>query len=348
MRKMILLTEGFSNPHTAKTACSVIRYRREEVVGVLDSTQKGKLVSEFLQVGDELRFISNIDEVPAANTLLIGIAPPGGKIPPAWRVIIRQAIDRKMNIVSGLHDFISDDEEFATAAKVTGSEIYDVRKNSEKTIARCKGIDERCLRIHAVGHDCSIGKMVTSIEVTNRLKQLGRKAKFIATGQTGIMIEGDGLPIDCVVADFVAGAAEKLVLQNQHHEILLIEGQGSLTHPSYSGVTLGLLHGCAPHGLFLCYEVGREVVTGVEHIKIPPLSEVKRIAEIMSNARHPCKIIGISMNSRRVTAEQAEIERERVEREFQLPVVDVFRHGPDRLVQAVLKLEQETAAARGV
>src|SRR5690606_36239199 len=116
-----------------------------------------------------------------------------------------------------------------------------------------------------VGHDCSVGKMVVSIEVTQGLKRRGFDAKFVATGQTGIMVEGDGLPIDCVVADFVSGAAERLVLMNQHHDILLVEGQGSLVHPSYSSVTLGLLHGCLPHALILCYEVGRTHVRSEEH-----------------------------------------------------------------------------------
>jgi uncharacterized NAD-dependent epimerase/dehydratase family protein len=154
------------------------------------------------------------------------------------------------------------------------------------------------------------------------------------------MVEGDGLPIDCVVADFVSGAAEKLVLTNQHHEILLVEGQGSLVHPSYSGVTLSLLHGCLPQALILCYEVGRATVTGVEHVKIPPLAEIKRIFEVMSNIWRPCKVIGVGMNSRRVSADEAERERERVRKELGLPICDVFRHGPDELVQATLAFYQ--------
>jgi uncharacterized NAD-dependent epimerase/dehydratase family protein len=169
------------------------------------------------------------------------------------------------------------------------------------------------------------------------LQRRGYDAKFIATGQTGIMIEGDGLPIDCVVADFVSGAAEKLVLQNQHHDILLIEGQGSLVHPSYSGVTLGLLHGCAPQALILCYEVGRERVTGVESVVIPPLAEIKRIYEVMSNIHQKCQVIGIGINSRKVSAAEAARERQRVQAEFGLPACDVLRDGPDELVDAVLR-----------
>jgi uncharacterized NAD-dependent epimerase/dehydratase family protein len=183
--------------------------------------------------------------------------------------------------------------------------------------------------------------MVTAIEVTRGLNERGVDAKFVATGQTGIMVEGDGLPIDCVVADFVSGAAEKLVLENQHHEVLLIEGQGSLVHPSYSSVTLGLLHGSLPHALILCYEVGRTCVTGVEHVAIPPLKEIQRLNEVMAGVFIPTKVIGIGMNGRRLTAAAAEDERRRVQDEMQLPVCDVFRDGPQVLVEAVQRFRDQ-------
>jgi uncharacterized NAD-dependent epimerase/dehydratase family protein len=313
----------------------VIRYRGEEVAGLLDATEAGRTCGELLGVGGELPVLSSLAEAPAATGLLIGIAPPGGKIPESWRKIILEAIERGLEIVSGLHDFISDDPEFSAAAARTGVRIYDVRKNHERSIARRQGLRPDCLRVHTVGHDCSIGKMVTSIEIARGLQADGLDAQFVATGQTGIMVAGEGLPIDCVVADFVSGAAEKLVLANQHHDILLIEGQGSLVHPSYSSVTLGLLHGCLPHALILCYEVGRTTVTGLEHIPLPPLSEVRRLFEVMANVHIPCDVIGVSMNSRRVSAEQAEQERRRVRDELGLPVCDVFRHGAGELVEAV-------------
>jgi uncharacterized NAD-dependent epimerase/dehydratase family protein len=334
-RRIIILTQGHTEPHAGKTAASVIRYRGQDVVALLDATQAGKTSGELLGAGN-VPIVASLDDAPDANTLLLGIAPPGGKIPAPWRAIILDAISRrKMDVISGLHDFVSDDPEFAAAAKTAGVSIQDVRKNTEKTIARRQGLSPNCFRVHTVGHDCSIGKMVVSIEITNGLKRRGLDAKFIATGQTGIMVEGDGLPIDCVVADFVSGAAEKLILENQHHQIVLVEGQGSLVHPSYSGVTLGLLHGCAPHALVLCYEIGRNVVTGVESVVIPPLAQIKQIYEVMSNIHQPCKIIGIGINSRRVSAAEAAAERARVKAEFGLPACDVFRDGPDELVDAV-------------
>lgn len=342
-RRIIILTEGHTEPHAGKTAASVIRYRGHEVAALLDATQAGKKSGELLGVGD-VPIVAKLDDVPEANTLLLGIAPPGGKIPQSWRAIILDAIARrKMDVISGLHDFVGDDPDFSAAAKKSGVTIHDIRKNTIKTIARRTGLRRDCLRVHTVGHDCSIGKMVVSIEITNGLKKRGYDAKFIATGQTGIMVEGDGLPVDCVVADFVSGAGEKLILDNQHHDIVLIEGQGSLVHPSYSGVTLGLLHGCAPQALILCYEVGRERVTGVESVKIPPLADIKRVYDVMSNLHQPCKIIGIGINSRLVSAAEAAKERERTKAEFGLPACDVFRDGPDELVDAVIRFKEAGA-----
>ena len=344
-RKLVILTEGHTNPHTAKTASCLIRYRREDVVALLDSTQAGKTTQDLLGVGGTLPVVSSLEEAASANTLLLGIAPPGGKIPKAWRAVILQAIDRGMNVVAGLHDFLNDDAEFVAAARQRGVTLTDVRQNDERDIARCQGIRDDCLRILTVGHDCSVGKMVTSVEITESLKRAGHDAKFIATGQTGIMVEGDGCPIDRVISDFVSGAVEKLVIKNQHHKILLIEGQGSLVHPSYSGVTLSLLHGAAPHALILCYEIGREFVTGLEPLRIPPLVKIKELNETMGSIFRPCPVIGIAMNSRRVDDVAAEAERARIRAEFNLPVCDVIRHGPEELVQAVL-LFKDTGAWR--
>lgn len=339
-RKMVVLVEGQADPNSAKTAVSVIRYKPEEVVAALDSTTRARTCQELLGVGGELPVVASLAAAPAANTLLIGIAPAGGKVPPEWRAIILEALSRKLNVISGLHDFLGDDPEFSRAAAENGVEIFDVRKNSCREVARRQGLRAECLRLHTVGNDCNVGKMVVSIEITRGLQAAGHDTKFVATGQTGIMIEGDGCPIDCVVADFVNGAAEQLVRDHQHHEILLIEGQGSITHPMYSAVTLGLLHGCLPDGLILCYEVGRRRFRHLD-IPLPSLAELKAIYETLATAAHPCKVIGVGMNSRTCSAAEAEAERERVRRELGLPVCDVFRHGPGELVAAVLRLKEK-------
>jgi len=239
MRRLIILTDGYYDSHTAKTAINVLRYKPEEVVAVLDRRRSGRTSQELLGVGGAIPVVGSLDDAPQANTLLIGIAPPGGKIPPPWRPIVLEAIALRLDVVSGLHDFLGDDAEFAEAARRSGSRLWDVRRNEERDVPQCEGIREGCLRIHTVANDCSVGKMVASLEVARGLSRQGIDAKFVATGQTGILIEGDGCPIDRVIGDFVNGAAEKLVLAHQHHEVIVIEGQGSLFHPRYSGVTLG-------------------------------------------------------------------------------------------------------------
>jgi uncharacterized NAD-dependent epimerase/dehydratase family protein len=340
-RRMVLLTEGHSNPHTAKTAAGLLRYCPDECVGVIDSHHHGEKVQRYLGSGGDLTFVSSLDETPTANTLVIGIAPPGGKIPASWRPIILAAIDKGLNVLSGLHDFLIEDQEFREAAERRGVHLIDVRKNHFKEISRRRGLSNNCLRIHTVGHDCSIGKMVVSLEVSRGLERRGLDSHFIATGQTGIMIAGSGLPLDCITADFVAGAAEKLVLENQHHQILVVEGQGSLVHPSYSGVTLSLLHGCLPHALILCFEAGRSTVGGIDHVPIPDLKTIADHFLMMSNIHQPCEIIGIGMNGRKATPDMAREIAQRIEEQMNLPVVDVFRDGPDRLIDAAEKFYRD-------
>ncbi len=337
-RRLLILTEGHCNSRAGKTASSLLRYKPSEVVALLDSTQAGKTAGEVMGIGDRIPIVAALEQAPEANTLLIGIAPAGGQCPPAWKPILLAAIERGLDIVAGLHDFLGDDPELAAAAAQHGVTIVDVRKNHERDVAQRQDFREDCLRIETIGHDCSVGKMVTAIEVTQGLKLAGQDAKFVATGQTGIMIEGDGCPVDCVVADFINGAVEKLILANQHHDFLLVEGQGSLCHPRYSSVTCGLLHGAIPQGLILCYECGRDTVGGMPHIPIPPLAKLRDIYEAMASLMFPSSVIGVAMNSRMLSAEAAAAEREQVRAELGLPVCDVIRDGADDLVQAVLGL----------
>ncbi len=334
-RKMVLLTWGHSNPRTAKTATGLLRYCPDECVAVFDPDNAGRLAREFLETGGNTPIIGNLAEAPQADTLVLGIAPPGGRIPAPWKAVLLEAIDRGMNLLSGLHDFLSDDPELAEAAKQKQVTITDVRKNEFRQIARRTGLNPDCLRVHTVGHDCSVGKMVVSLEVARGLQARGRDAHFIATGQTGIMVSGEGLPLDCIVADFVSGGAEQLVLQNQHHEILVVEGQGSLVHPSYSGVTLSLLHGCLPHALIFVFEAGRDTVGGLDHVQLPSITRQRQLFEMMGSLYQPCETIGIAMNGRRLSADEAKRISHQVENEQQIPVVDVIRDGADRLLDAV-------------
>jgi uncharacterized NAD-dependent epimerase/dehydratase family protein len=340
-RRLILLTDGYNDWHTAKTAVCMIRYRPEQVVAVFDRAGAGKTSQEVLRIGGDIPVIGSIADAPQASGLLIGIAPPGGKLPPAWRPIVLDAIARKLDVISGMHEFLNDDPEFAEAARKHGTRLVDVRRTDERDVAHREGIREECLRIQTVANDCSCGKMLTAVEVVQGLQRAGVDAKFVATGQTGILVEGDGCPVDRVICDFLNGAAERLVLANQHHDVIVIEGQGSLFHPRYSNVTLGLLHGALPDGLIAGYEMGRTAVAGMERFPLPSLERLIEYYEASARVMHPCRVIGIAINSSKFSDEEAAEERERVRRRLGLPVCDPIRHGPDELVQAVLDLKRE-------
>ena len=294
---------------------------------------------KLLGVGKDIPVIGSLNEAPHADTLLIGIAPSGGKLPTEMRKIVLEAISRKMTIIAGLHEFLSDDLEISQAAAHSGSRIVDLRRSDYSAVSQRKGFREECMRILTVGQDCGVGKMVTSIEICRGLKQVGSDAKFVATGQTGILIEGDGCPIDAVVSDFINGAAENLVMINQNHEFLSIEGQGSVLHPRYSAVTLGLLHGSMPQGLVLCAEAGRKTVSGMDHISLPSLEKLKKLYESLADWDSFQGVIGISLNCRNVSQEEAQKQKGELSDTFGLPVCDVIIDGPELLVKAVLKMK---------
>ncbi len=328
----------------SKTAMSLLRYRESDCIAVIDRAHQGKTAQERLGVGGNTPILGSIAEADSPDAVFVGIAAAGGTLPESLRVILLDGIRAGLDIVSGLHDFLCDDEEMREAARVSGSRLIDVRKNDFRKTAKAVDFRQECLRIHAVGHDCSVGKMVTTLELEKGLIARGRDAKFLATGQTGIMIVGNGVPIDCVVSDFVNGTIEELVLENQHHEILLIEGQGSITHPAFSAVTMGLLHGCAPQGLVFCYEAARQHVKGMPHVPLKLMETYLELYRSIASQRFPSEIIGIAMNGRHITAEQAEQEKREVYERTGLPVCDVYRDGSAVLVDAVLSLQERLKA----
>jgi uncharacterized NAD-dependent epimerase/dehydratase family protein len=343
-RRMVILVDGYTDTSTAKTAICVIRYRTEEVTAVLDRGGAGKTCGQLLGVGGGLPVVAALADAfsaagPRPNTLLLGIAPPGGKIPAHWRQIVLDALARGMTIVSGLHQFLADDPEFAQAAQRHGGALVDLRRNDEHDVANRVGIRADCLRIHTIANDCSSGKMVASVEIARGLNESGVDAAFVATGQTGILVAGSGCPVDRVISDFVAGAAERLVLANQHHEVIVVEGQGSLFSPRYSGVTLSLLHGTMPHALIACYEMGRTAVFGMPDVPLPSLRRVIDFYELAANIMHPCRVIGVAVNGVKFADAEVAAECARVEDEFQLPACDVIRHGPAKLVKAVRRMK---------
>ncbi|TWU35006.1 DUF1611 domain-containing protein [Novipirellula artificiosorum] len=339
-RRVVLLVDRLATPFLAKTAISMLRYRPDDIAAVLDTEQAGTTAEVLFGVGGKIPVVATLRDVDA-DALFIGIAPPGGMLPEHFRPFVEQALSVGIDVVSGLHDFLSNDPALTLLAKTHSAKILDVRKNPFRQTATGGDIAPDCLRVHSVGQDCSVGKMVATLEIQRELCRRGEDASFLATGQTGIMVSGKGLPIDCMVADFVNGAAERLVTESQDHEILLIEGQGSISHPSFSAVTVGLLHGCAPDGLVFCYEMGRKFVKGLDNIPLLPIGQMMDAYERTASLRHPCRIIGIAINSRNASAEEATEERDRVGKEFGLPACDVYRDGASALADAVVALKRE-------
>ena len=270
-----------------------------------------------------------------ARTLVVGAANRGGVISDAWIATLVEAIEAGFDVASGLHNLLRDRKELVDAARKAGTTLYDVRV---PTVAYPiadgrKRTGKRCL---AVGTDCSVGKMYTALAMEKEMRARGMKATFRATGQTGILITGSGVPLDAVIADFMAGSVEWLTPDNDADHWDLIEGQGSLFHPSYSGVTLALIHGGQPDTLVLCHEPTRTHMRGLPHYALPSLEALRDAALDMARIVNPdVTVTGISINTSGLGAEAARDYLAEVESRMGLPAVDPFRDGAARLVDAL-------------
>ncbi|MCI0411112.1 MAG: DUF1611 domain-containing protein, partial [Acidobacteria bacterium] len=281
--RFLILADGDFSPLTSKTANSVIRYLPDRTVGVVDHVNAGKTCQDVLGFGGGIPVVRTMREGLALGptAVLIGIAPQGGRLPEQWRSWLAEALDAGCDLWSGLHTFLGDDPILAAKARERGRRILDLRKpphNLPVASGLAKTVEP--FVILTVGTDCNVGKMTAQLQLTRQLNARGLRTRFVATGQTGIMIEGWGIAVDAVVADFVAGAAEQLVLEgSKNADIVMVEGQGSINHPGYSGVTLGLLHGSCPDALILCHQATREFIGDYREaawLRIPALSEYVR------------------------------------------------------------------------
>ncbi|MBA3672089.1 MAG: DUF1611 domain-containing protein, partial [Gemmatimonadaceae bacterium] len=299
--RYLILADGSFGPETSKTANACIRYTPQNVVGVLDTSSAGRTVSQVLGFGGDIPVVATLDEGLALNpnALLIGIAPSGGKLPAPWIDLLGRAIENGLEIWSGLHTFVSDVPELAERAARHGVAIHDLRRPPpDLDVARGRVREIAATVVLTVGTDCNIGKMTTQLQLLGGLRRRGIRTSFAATGQTGILIEGRGVGVDAVIADFIAGAAEQLVLEcARDSDLVLVEGQGSIIHPSYSGVTYGLLHGSLPHAQIMCAQPSRTAINNCEWVKIPPLVEFIRLSEQAAAPLRPAPVIGIALNT---------------------------------------------------
>ncbi|MGI8773871.1 MAG: DUF1611 domain-containing protein [Actinomycetota bacterium] len=339
-RRWCVLADGWLTTRNAKTAHGVIKYGRDPVVAVLDREHAGATLDKVLPtMGSSAPVVASLEEAIelGANSLLLGVATPGGWIPDEWRGWLTEALRDGFEIANGLHRFLRDEPELVKLAEEQGGTLWDVRAvPHDIPLSSGKALDAPQRIVGTVGSDCAVGKMTAALELVEAAAAGGVTAEFIATGQTGILIAGRGIAVDRVISDFISGAAERLILEaDPASEVLLVEGQGGLWHPSYSGVTLGLLHGSAPEALVLVHQAGREAIEEPPYTRLPPLAEMIQTYEQLASAVRPCKVAAIAVNCRGLGDEASRAAIADIEDEAGLPAADVWRGGAPVLWQAV-------------
>jgi uncharacterized NAD-dependent epimerase/dehydratase family protein len=333
--RTLILAEGFSaDPHYGKTMRGVLRYRREDVVAILDSTRAGG-------TEDGVPIVADVESARAfaPQVALVGVATQGGRFPPAWRELLRASIAAGLTIENGLHERLGDDPELRPLADEAGVELRDLRRppaGLDCTTGANLEVDASI--VLTVGSDCAIGKMTVSLELDRAARARGLASVFVPTGQTGIAIAGWGIAVDAVVSDFLGGAAERLVVEGRARggDLLWVEGQGSLVHPAYAGVTLGLFHGSAPHLLVLCHKAGSTEIEGSPGHPIPPLSELVALHEDVSLPRRRARVAALAINTAGLDADAARAAVDSASHETGLAAADPVRDGADELLDAVL------------
>jgi uncharacterized NAD-dependent epimerase/dehydratase family protein len=335
-KRYLILAEGRSHdPHYGKTARGILRYRGEDVVALVDSTHAGEMYDGkpvVARVEEALRY--------EPTHAIVGVATQGGRFPPAWRSLLKDAIGAGLHLENGLHEFISDDAELRALAAERGVELVDLRMPPPGlNVPTGENMDVPATIVLTVGSDCAIGKMTVSLELDREARRRGIASEFVPTGQTGMAIAGWGIAVDAVVSDFLAGACERLVVEGHARggELLFVEGQGSLVHPAYSGVTLGLVHGSAPHLFVLCHLAGATEVEGYPGHALPPLPDLVELHERIALPARPARVAAIALNTRGLSADDARTAAAAAEDETGLVADDPVRFGPARLLDALLE-----------
>ncbi|MCB9872290.1 MAG: DUF1611 domain-containing protein, partial [Planctomycetes bacterium] len=305
----------------AKTATGLAHWRRDECVGTWRTIEHGVSIG----LPD-----CSLDQAVArgARTVVVGVAPPGGALPAHWVASLRQALEAGLDLAAGLHTRLRDLPELVAAASANGRELHDVRYPKGLPQFIGTGLRRSGRRVLTVGTDCSSGKMYTALALERELRARHLPATFRATGQTGILIAGSGVAIDAVVADFISGAVELLAPANAAEHWDVIEGQGSLFHPSFAGVSLGLLHGAQPDLMVMCHDPSKPHMSGLPHQPLPDLATCIAANEAAARLTNPtARVCGIALNTSKLGAAAAQAEIERTADGCGLPVVDAVRTG---------------------
>jgi len=342
VRTVILAEGSFADFGTSKTAYGILRFDPESVVAVIDSQHAGKDSAEISGLGRGIPIVPDLSTALEYNPqrLIIGIATVGGWFPQEWRKDIVFALENGLEIVNGLHQMFGEDEEFSAAAARGGARIVDLRKEPEGlAVASLRAQEVSAAVVLTVGTDCNTGKMTTAFELVREAESRGIKARFAATGQTGIVLAGRGICVDHVLSDFTAGAAEKLVLDeaaDSSVKLIVVEGQGGLTQPVYSGVTLSLMHGSLPDAMILCHRADLDKVELVE-TPMPPLADHIKLYEEAMCLVKPSRIVALSISTIGLEENTAQAVIDQAREETGLPATDPVRLGAGVLLDALLK-----------
>jgi uncharacterized NAD-dependent epimerase/dehydratase family protein len=359
--RVAILAEGLFTRATAKTAIGVLRYARYEVVAIVDSTRAGTDAADHVGVGRGVPVVATVDDAIArgADVLLIGTAAAGGRIPDEYRPFLARALERGIAVWNGLHERVLTDPQLAAAAKRGNASVRELRESPEELpIGGHRRPREGATVVLTVGSDAAVGKMTASLEIVAALRRTGEKVAFVATGQTGIAIAGEGISVDAVVADFIAGATEKMVCEAaERADWVIVEGQGSLTHPGFSGVTLGLLHGAGPDLMVLCHDTNRLGMKGyADGLPIRSLGELVHIYEDAASWRRPpgyprARVVAVALNTSGHAGPDADAAARAAladaAHRTKLPVADPIREGSDgadRLARALIDARARAAA----
>jgi len=337
-KKYLILAEGFSDDvHYGKTLRGVMRYRRESVVAILDTQRAG-------ESDDGVPIVATVDEgmQHGPSAALVGVVTQGGRFPGDWQELLKSCVTHGLDLENGLHVRLHDIPGLPELAREHGVELRDLREPPrDLSTATGANLEVDGTIVLTVGSDCAIGKMTATCELDLEARKRGLRSVFVPTGQTGIAIAGWGIAVDAVVSDFLAGAAERLVVEGaKRGDLLWVEGQGAILHPVYSGVTVGLIHGSAPHLYVLCHEVGRTITEGdPTESPLPSLPELIQLHERMSLKRRPAKVVAISLNTSTVSEDEARAAVAAAEDETGLPADDPVRFGAGKLLEAVLNAQ---------
>lgn len=350
VRRIAILAEGQLAPRTAKTAIGVLRYAPYQVVAVVDSTRAGTDVASHVGVGRGVPVVATVDEARAlgAEVLLVGTAAPGGRIADAFRPHLARALESGLGVWSGLHERVLSDPALAAAARRGGGAVRELRDvPADLPIGGHRRPREGARVILTVGTDAAVGKMTVALELVSALERMGERAAFVPTGQTGIAVAGWGISVDAVVADFIAGAAERMVCEAaERADWVVVEGQGSLSHPGFSGVTLGLLHGASPDMMVLVHDASRQVLKGFESegLPVPALGQAIRMYEEAASWRHPpdrprARVVAVALNTSGVPEDAVSAVLRSAAAQTRVTAGDPIREGApgaDRLARALL------------